>query len=67
MKPYIVKTGHRFVVPGEQVVEGGGTVYLDDAEALRFADRVDLKASKSTKAMEEVAPVSPAKAKAKAK
>lgn len=52
MKAYTVNAGHRFVVPannesGIMVVEAGGTVYLDAAEALRFADRVTAKPSKA--------------------
>lgn len=58
MKAYTVKPGHRFLLPdtgeGAQVVEGGGTVYLDDAEAERFADRVVAKRSKATKPAAEV-------------
>lgn len=54
MKAYTVKPGHRFVIPangesGTTVVEAGGVVYMDDAEAARFADRVTLKRAKATK------------------
>lgn len=41
MKPYVVKDGHRFVLPGGQVIEAGGTVHLDAADAERFAARVE--------------------------
>lgn len=66
MKPYTVKPGHRFLLPdtgeGAQVVEGGGTVYLDDAEAERFAERLVAKRGKvAAPVAEVVAP--PAKSK----
>lgn len=66
MKAYKVNAGHRFVIPGEEVVEAGGTVYLDDNEAQRFAQRVTLKKSKAAQpAAVEVTPAVPPAAAAK--
>lgn len=60
MKTYTVKPGHRFLLPdvgeGAEVVEGGGTIQLDDAEAERFADRIVTKRGKASKPAEAAAP-----------
>ena len=63
MKTYTVKPGQRFLLPdtgeGVQVVEGGGTILLDNAEAERFADRIIAKRGKAAKPTVEA--VEPAK------